>query len=123
MNVQLFRVEAIDVDTTRPTHRAPLGHVTLEVRSADYVDTLKLTLFTAQPRAILEQLQNAISCELAGQCDLLHDDDARMGIEWFNSLTPQQRAYWLAQAGSARPADAWATYKAADRGQLDRVPP
>lgn len=33
------------------------------------------------------------------------------GIAWWNALTETERAKWLAQAGSAVPADAWAAYK------------
>lgn len=33
--------------------------------------------------------------------------DARIGIAWWNGLTPTRRRYWLDVAGSARPADAW----------------
>jgi hypothetical protein len=38
-------------------------------------------------------------------------DDERAGMEWFNALSEAQRAFWLASAGSAVPADAWAEYK------------
>lgn len=38
--------------------------------------------------------------------------DAEAGMRWFNSLSEHQRALWLTRAGSARPADAWALWKA-----------
>lgn len=38
------------------------------------------------------------------------DDFALKGIEWWNSLTEDQRAFWLAQAFSASPADAYRKY-------------
>jgi hypothetical protein len=33
------------------------------------------------------------------------------GLLWWNALTHRERAEWLASADSARPADAWATFK------------
>lgn len=38
--------------------------------------------------------------------------DALAGLAWWNDLQPHERAYWLQQAGSAVPADAWEEYKA-----------
>src|SRR5476651_1317591 len=38
------------------------------------------------------------------------NSDPQAGISWFNSLSEAERARWLADAGSARPADAYATY-------------
>ncbi len=37
--------------------------------------------------------------------------DEFAGIAWWNALTEAERAKWLAQAGTAVPADAWAEYK------------
>jgi hypothetical protein len=37
--------------------------------------------------------------------------DALAGLGWWNGLYPQERAYWLQQAGSAVPADAWEEFK------------
>jgi DNA-directed RNA polymerase subunit N (RpoN/RPB10) len=37
--------------------------------------------------------------------------DAETGMAWFNTLPEYSRAAWLAEAGSAIPADAWAAYK------------
>jgi hypothetical protein len=37
--------------------------------------------------------------------------DERTGIAWWNSLGKAARLYWLRQAGSAVPADAWSEYK------------
>ncbi|AMR78545.1 hypothetical protein [Cupriavidus nantongensis] len=36
--------------------------------------------------------------------------ERRSGIEWFNALTEDERASWLAKAESARPEDAWGAY-------------
>ncbi|WP_247394670.1 hypothetical protein [Ralstonia pseudosolanacearum] len=36
--------------------------------------------------------------------------DPHAGIAWFNGLPESERARWLADAGSARPVDAWAAY-------------
>jgi len=33
------------------------------------------------------------------------------GMTWFNSLSEQERAYWLAQADTAIAAQAWAQFK------------
>lgn len=44
------------------------------------------------------------------------------GMSWFNGLTDDRRAYWLAKAGSAVPADAWACYKASRQAVLDAAP-
>lgn len=38
--------------------------------------------------------------------------DALAGLAWWNDLEPQQRAWWLQQAQSAVPADAWEEFKA-----------
>jgi len=40
-------------------------------------------------------------------------DDERAGMDWWNALSESERAEWLARAGSAKPADAWAAYKRA----------
>lgn len=40
------------------------------------------------------------------------DDDARMGIAWWNSLTPTRRREWLEAAHSGRPVDAWRAFQA-----------
>jgi hypothetical protein len=37
--------------------------------------------------------------------------DDLAGMSWFNGLTDERRAYWLDQAGSAVPADAWSRFK------------
>ena len=37
--------------------------------------------------------------------------DARIGMTWWNGLTPARRRHWLDVAGSARPADAWAAFQ------------
>ena len=41
------------------------------------------------------------------------DLDAADGMEWWNALSEPVRAFWLNQAGSAAPADAWERYKQA----------
>lgn len=43
--------------------------------------------------------------------DEMRRADAQSGMAWWNSLTKTQRAEWLARAGSAKPADAWALFK------------
>lgn len=45
-------------------------------------------------------------------------DDERAGMEWWNKLSEQDRAAWLAAARSARPADAWDAYKRASKPPL-----
>lgn len=37
--------------------------------------------------------------------------DEAAGIAWWNALTEAERAKWLAETGTAVPADAWAAYK------------
>jgi hypothetical protein len=37
--------------------------------------------------------------------------DERAGMDWWNALTEDSRAYWLPAANSAVPAEAWAEYK------------
>ena len=37
--------------------------------------------------------------------------DERAGMDWWNLLPESGRAAWLAKAQSAKPSDAWATYK------------
>lgn len=46
--------------------------------------------------------------------------DETAGMVWWNSLTEADRAAWLAQAGSAVPADAWVAYKRL--GDVNRQP-
>jgi hypothetical protein len=38
-------------------------------------------------------------------------EDEMRGIAWWNSLTDTERKAWLARAGSAIPAAAWAAYQ------------
>lgn len=47
-------------------------------------------------------------------------NDEAAGINWWNSLTEDQRADWLRRANSARPADAWQAYKSAARQSVQR---
>ncbi len=42
-------------------------------------------------------------------------NDTALGMAWWNRLTRQERAEWLARADSAVPADAWAAFKAGYR--------
>lgn len=37
-------------------------------------------------------------------------DEPQQGITWWNDMTEEFRAHWLAVAGSAVPADAWRAY-------------
>lgn len=39
------------------------------------------------------------------------NSDDRAGMDWWNSLGPIDRAWWLGRAGSARPVDAWRKYQ------------
>ena len=41
--------------------------------------------------------------------------DALKGIEWWNSLSRLERAYWLGAANSQAPVDAWCAFKKAPR--------
>jgi len=38
-------------------------------------------------------------------------EDPEIGVTWWNSMTEQTRAYWLAIAASAVPADAWHAFR------------
>jgi hypothetical protein len=49
-------------------------------------------------------------------------DEAR-GMAWWNHITEAERSRWLAEAGSAVPADAWAAWKAAQRKQTTEEEP
>lgn len=47
-------------------------------------------------------------------CVRLHPErmlDAELGMRWWNQLREIERAYWLARANSAVPADAWAAFQ------------
>jgi hypothetical protein len=48
--------------------------------------------------------------------------DDLAGISWFNGLTDERRAYWLDQAGSAVPADAWSRFKSVRDAVRDAEP-
>ena len=37
------------------------------------------------------------------------------GMAWWNNLRPFDRAYWLSEAGSAAPVDAWNAYQQKQR--------
>lgn len=37
--------------------------------------------------------------------------DAKAGMAWYNALTPTERRQWHEVAGSAVPADAWASFQ------------
>jgi hypothetical protein len=47
---------------------------------------------------------------------LHHFRDVVDGIEWWNSLSQTERAYWLKRATSPTAADAWIAYKIARAG-------
>ena len=49
---------------------------------------------------------------LAGNDRGLDAVDARIGMAWFNSLSPTRRREWLEAAPSGRPVDAWTIFKA-----------
>jgi hypothetical protein len=46
--------------------------------------------------------------------------DETAGVVWWNSLSEGERAAWLARAGTAIPADAWAAFKRF--GDIERQP-
>ena len=48
--------------------------------------------------------------------------DESAGMDWWNSIDEAERAYWLAEAGSAVPADAWATYQSRPRYTVTERP-
>jgi hypothetical protein len=40
----------------------------------------------------------------------VEEGSTQQGVDWWNRLQEPQRAHWLAVAGSAVPAEAWAAY-------------
>jgi len=40
--------------------------------------------------------------------------DPQKGIDWWNGISEKERALWLAEAKSARPADAWHAWMTAE---------
>ena len=44
--------------------------------------------------------------------------DARLGMAWWNALSEAKRAFWLAAAQSAVPAEAWACFKRCGAGRV-----
>ena len=64
----------------------------------------------AQALETLEQRREVGS--LAGNDRGLDAGDARIGMAWFNSLSPTRRREWLEAAPSGRPVDAWTIFKA-----------
>ena len=64
----------------------------------------------AQALETLEQRREV--CGLPGNDRGLDAVDARIGMAWFNSLSPTRRREWLEAAHSARPVDAWTAFKA-----------
>ena len=48
--------------------------------------------------------------------------DELAGMAWWNSLDKSERAYWLAEARSAVPAEAWATYQSRPRYTVTEHP-
>jgi hypothetical protein len=37
-------------------------------------------------------------------------DEPQQGVDWWNAMSEETRAFWLGQAKSAVPADAWQAY-------------
>ena len=64
----------------------------------------------AQALEVLEPRREVGS--LAGNDRGLDAVDARIGMAWFNSLSPTRRREWLEAAHSVRPVDAWTAFKA-----------
>jgi hypothetical protein len=52
--------------------------------------------------------------EVGGGVFPIVQDDPQQGVTWWNQLTEQVRAEWLAVAASAVPADAWLAYLRAE---------
>jgi hypothetical protein len=72
----------------------------------------------------LQRLSGRASYESIEDIKNEHDreptPDETAGMVWWNSLSEADRADWLARAGSAVPADAWAAYKRL--GNVERQP-
>ena len=64
----------------------------------------------AQALEVLEQRCEV--CRLPDNDRGLDAGDARIGMAWWNSLTPTRRREWLEAAHSGRPVDAWNAFKA-----------
>lgn len=61
------------------------------------------------PNAFMRQFRcEALGIVMEPTSDEQADDEA--GMHWWNALRHAERRYWLAQAASARPADAWRAY-------------
>lgn len=52
--------------------------------------------------------------EVGGGAFPLPWPDDQDGVDWWNAMTTEVRAHWLAVAGSAVPADAWHAYQLAE---------
>jgi hypothetical protein len=48
--------------------------------------------------------------EVGGGAFAVEEVNPRQGMDWWNLLQEPERAHWLAVAGSAVPAEAWAAY-------------
>ena len=46
--------------------------------------------------------------------------DELAGMDWWNSIDKAERAFWLAKAGTAVPAEAWAEYQRAEAARIQR---
>ena len=46
---------------------------------------------------------------------MAQEEDAELGMAWYNGLSRAERLFWHRIAGSAAPADAWAAWKAGRR--------
>ena len=72
----------------------------------------------------LQRLSGRASYESIESMKNEHDreptPDETAGMVWWNSLAVSDRTAWLARAGSAVPADAWAAYKRL--GNVERQP-
>lgn len=45
-------------------------------------------------------------------------DEENFGVEWWNHITEDERAYWLERAKSAVPADAWIAFRKENKGSV-----
>lgn len=48
-------------------------------------------------------------------------DLSHPGVVWWNSLTEDDRSFWLRRAGTSVPADAWEAFQVAQRFKRSRL--
>ena len=82
-------------------------------RSSDGSQPLHWTLAVGAAKAHLRHALSAL-VPPTDEPRIATADDVR-GMAWWNACTEAERLAWLQRADSACPADAWTTYKAAQR--------